>query len=100
MRIFATAQECCAELIGAGWTICIASSEPDQAGSLLLSKKVAIVAAEPFPSKAFLQAASHEAPGKVAQLSWPASTSTNHDQALSNEYMPSATYSCCTLHTT
>lgn len=68
MRIFATAHECCAELIDAGWTICIASSETSHAGSALLSNKVAIVAAEPVPSTAFLQAAAHEAPGKLVYV--------------------------------
>ena len=68
MRIFATAQECCAALISGGWTICIASSEPSQAGFLLQNKKLAIIAAEPFPSKAFVQAALHETPGKAIQL--------------------------------
>lgn len=68
MRIFAEAHECCTELIDAGWTICIASSEPTHAGSLLLSDKVAIVAAETFPSKAFLQVAAHEAPGKLVRI--------------------------------
>ena len=77
MRIFATAQECNAELLDAGWTICIASSEPTQAGSLLSGHKVAVVAAEPFPSKAFLQAAAHEAPGKIVLLGRPASASPN-----------------------
>ena len=65
MRIFATAQECSAELINAGWTICIASSEPFQAGSVLSGNKVAVVVAEPFPSQAFLQAAPHETSGKI-----------------------------------
>ena len=74
MRIFATAQECCAELIEAGWTICIASSKVTQADSLLSGNKVAVVAAEPFPSKAFLQATSHEASGEIVLLGWSAST--------------------------
>ena len=74
MRIFATAQECCAELIDAGWTICIASSEITQADSLLIGTKVAVVAAEPFPSRAFLQATSQEASGESVLLGWPAST--------------------------
>ena len=78
MRIFATAHECCAELLDAGWTICIASSEPSHAASLLLSNKVAIVAAEPFPSRAFLQAAAHEAPGKLAYVRQHLQ---NHDHA-------------------
>ena len=57
LRIFATAQECCDVLVDDDWTICIASCDPNQAGSLLHGKKLAIVAAEPFQSQAFIQAA-------------------------------------------
>lgn len=71
MRIFASAQECCAALASGCWTICIASSEPSQAGSSLLEHKLAIVAAEPQPSKAFLQAAP-QAQGNAAQHGQPA----------------------------
>lgn len=72
LRIFASAQECCAALASGCWTICIASSEPSQAGFDLLENKLAIVAAEPQPSKAFLQAAM-QAPGNAAQNRQPAS---------------------------
>ena len=44
-------------LVDNGWIICNASCEPIQAGSLLHGEKLAIVAAEPFPSQAFIQAA-------------------------------------------
>ena len=68
VRVFATASDCCDALIGGGWAIHIATSEPGKGAPDQLHTKTAVIVATPFPSKAFIDAAQNTQTGQHVTL--------------------------------